>query len=160
MKKVFLIALLIPLMSFSQSKFGITGSFGLFSMDKDVNLGLNGSLNYTLKENAFTTGIDIFGSRNRVNSENVDTDQYFAFLEYGNPKHGFKGDNYYFSYILGPGIINQRAKTESVTEFSMLVATKFNIKVGSYTIFGLKTGFMFNKIDPCAFANLFVSYRF
>lgn len=160
MKKVILLALFIPFMSFSQGKFGITGSFGLFSMDKETNFNLNGSLNYTIKENGFTTGIDVFGSKDRVNSEDVFTDQYFAFLEYGNPKHGFKGDNYYFSYILGPGFINQRFESESITEFSMLVATKFNIKVGSSTIFGLKSGFMFNKIDNCAFGNLFVSYRF
>lgn len=159
MKKILLIIFIIPFMSFAQSKFGITGSAGLFSIDKKTSLDLNASLNYTFKEN-FTTGIDVFGSREKVNSQNVDTDHYFAYLEYGNPKHGFKSDNYYFSYILGPGIINQKSESDSRTEFSMLVATKFNISINKYSIIGLKTGFMFNKINPCAFANLFISYKF
>lgn len=132
----------------------------MFSINKESNLNLNASVNYILKEDSFTTGIDVFGSRNKVNSLNVYTDQYFAYLEYGNPKWGLKGNNFYFSYILGLGIINQRFEDKSITELSTLLATKFNIKVGKYSTFGLKAGFMFNKIDTGAFTNLFVTYRF
>jgi hypothetical protein len=160
MKKILLLALLIPFAAFSQSKFSITGSAGAFSMKKETNLNINASVSYILKEDAFTTGIDVFASRDKLNSENIYTDQYFAYLEYGNPKWGFKANNYFFSYILGPGIINQRFDDSSITEYSTLLATKFNIKVGKYSTFGLKTGFMFNKIDSCAFVNLFATCRF
>ncbi|WP_293891486.1 hypothetical protein [Flavobacterium sp.] len=160
MKKILFLTFFIPFLSFSQSKFSITGSAGLFSINKESNLNLNASLNYIIKQNAFTTGIDVFGSKNKVNTQNVYSDFYFAYLEYGNPKWGLKNNNYYFSFILGPGIINQRFEDKSITEYSTLLATKFNINVGKYSTFGLKTGFMFNELETGAFANLFITYRF
>jgi hypothetical protein len=82
------------------------------------------------------------------------------YLEYGNPKTGFKENNYYFSFIAGPGIINQRFENSSVSKFSALLATKFNIRLNNHSTVGLKTGFMFNEIDTGVFTNLFLTYRF
>jgi hypothetical protein len=54
MKKNLLLFLVIPFLSFSQSKFSITGSAGMFSMNEDFNLNWNASLNYIIKEDSFT----------------------------------------------------------------------------------------------------------
>jgi hypothetical protein len=61
MKKILLTLMVLPICSFSQSKLNITGNTGVLSVDKEIHLLLNASINYDITSN-FRVGLDTYVS--------------------------------------------------------------------------------------------------
>jgi hypothetical protein len=158
--KFFLLTLMVlPICAFSQSKFNVTGNTGVLSLDKEIHLLLNASINYDITSN-FRVGLDTYVSPFEVNNVKNHNNQFYAVVEYRIPKLNFLNNKLYISLIGGPGIINIGNKDNSKTEYSTILASKINYNISKKTTIGLKQGFLLNDINNAAFVGFFINYSF
>lgn len=159
MKKILLTLMVLPICSFSQSKLNITGNTGVLSVDKEIHLLLNASINYDITSN-FRVGLDTYVSPFEVNNVKNHNNQFYAVVEYRNPKLSLLNNKLYISLIGGPGIINIGNKDNGKTEYSTILASKINYNISKKTTIGLKQGFLLNDINNAAFVGFFINYSF
>jgi hypothetical protein len=159
MKKILLTLLILPTCSFSQSKLNITGNTGVLSVDKEIHLLLNASINYDITSN-FRVGLDTYVSPFEVNNVKNHNNQFYAVVEYRIPKLNLLNNKLYISLIGGPGIINIGNKDNGKTEYSTILASKINYNISKKTTIGLKQGFLLNDINNAAFVGFFINYSF
>lgn len=159
MKKILLTLMVLPICSFSQSKLNITGNTGVLSVDKEIHLLLNASINYDITSN-FRVGIDTYVSPFEVNNVKNHNNQFYAVVEYRIPKLNLLNNKLYISLIGGPGIINIGNKDNGKTEYSTILASKINYNISKKTTIGLKQGFLLNDINNAAFVGFFINYSF
>ena len=159
MKKFLLTLMVLPICSFSQSKLNITGNTGVLSVDKEIHLLLNASINYDFTSN-FRVGLDTYVSPFEVNNVKNHNNQFYAVVEYRIPKLNLLNNKLYISLIGGPGIINIGSKDNGKTEYSTILASKINYNISKKTTIGLKQGFLLNDINNAAFVGFFINYSF
>ena len=159
MKKFLLTLMVLPICAFSQSKFNINGNTGVLSVDKEIHLLLNASINYDFTSN-FRVGLDTYVSPFEVNNVKNHNNQFYAVVEYRIPKLNLLNNKLYISLIGGPGIINIGNKDNSKTEYSTILASKINYNISKKTTIGLKQGFLLNDINNAAFVGFFINYSF
>ena len=159
MKNFLLTLMVLPICSFSQSKLNITGNTGVLSVDKEIHLLLNASINYDITSN-FRVGLDTYVSPFEVNNVKNHNNQFYAVVEYRIPKLNCLNNKLYISLIGGPGIINIGNKDNSKTEYSTILASKINYNISKKTTIGLKQGFLLNDINNAAFVGFFINYSF
>lgn len=159
MKKILLTLMVLPICSFSQSKLNITGNTGVLSVDKEIHLLLNATINYDITSN-FRVGIDTYVSPFEVNNVKNHNNQFYAVVEYRIPKLNLLNNKLYISLIGGPGIINIGNKDNGKTEYSTILASKINYNISKKTTIGLKQGFLLNDINNAAFVGFFINYSF
>ena len=156
---LYLAIILLPLISFSQSKFSSGLSMGLISIDKENGLNENFYIGYNTSKN-ITIGIDGMISKIDVGNISVKTNSVIGYIEAGVPDRGIVKGKLYFSGILGLGYIEQKNDFFNVNAGCFFAGTKFNYLISPKIVLGIKSGYYISKLDNAIIANLFCTYKF
>jgi hypothetical protein len=147
------------MLSYTQTKLSITGNTGILSTKNEIHFLMNASINYEINDK-LDIGFDTYVSPYNVDNTKFHNNQFYAYIEYSNPKLHIFNKKLNISLLGGAGLINYKFDKINETKYSTLLASKINYRISNKTTIGLKQGFLINPIDNSAFVGLFINYSF
>ena len=158
-KYIITIMLLLLNISYAQNKFSFGVSSGFTKINSTYAINQNLYIGYNTSKN-ITLGIDLFRNHAIEESTSIKTIIIMPYLEGGIPESGMIKDKFYFSGVVGSGLLSKVSSDDNKKTLAIFVGTKVNYKLLDNFLIGLKFCYYYSNLQGVTISNLFLTYKY